>query len=40
MLITSQVATDSAALNLRRNFYGLPGRLPNDEKKNAVTRET
>lgn len=33
----SQVATNSAALNLRRNFYELPGRLP-DEEKNARLR--
>ena len=36
----SQVATDSAALNPRRNFSELTGRLPNDEEKNAATRET
>jgi hypothetical protein len=30
----SQVAADSAALNPRRNFSELTGRLPNDEEKN------
>jgi len=37
-LITSQVATDSAAINPRRNFSELTGRLPNDEEKNVITR--
>lgn len=36
----SQVGADSAALNPHQNFSELTERLPNDEEKNAVTRET